>query len=246
MQGKTAIITGGGSGFGRETAIKLAQRGANISVVDVSKEQGEETVKLCKQFGTDAIFIEADVSKVEDVKRYVSQTVEHFGKIDLFFNNAGISGSGVRTLDCSEEEFDAIVNVNLKGAFYGLKYVVNEMLKTGGGSIVNTASLGGIVGMPTLGPYSATKHGIVGLTKTIAGEYGRDHIRINAIAPGTNETPMVKAFPPEAIKAMGEAVPMGRLGQPHEVGNVVAFLLSDEASYIHGAVISIDGGSAAL
>jgi|SRR3954468_21364971 NAD(P)-dependent dehydrogenase (short-subunit alcohol dehydrogenase family) len=246
MQGKTAIITGGGSGFGRETAIKLAQRGANISVVDVSKEQGEETVKLCKQLGTDAIFIEADVSKVEDVKRYVSQTVEHFGKIDLFFNNAGISGSGVRTLDCSEEEFDAIVNVNLKGAFYGLKYVVNEMLKTGGGSIVNTASLGGIVGMPTLGPYSATKHGIVGLTKTIAGEYGRDNIRINAIAPGTNETPMVKAFPPEAIKAMGEAVPMGRLGQPHEVGNVVAFLLSDEASYIHGAVISIDGGSAAL
>ncbi|HEY4549374.1 MAG TPA: SDR family NAD(P)-dependent oxidoreductase [Bacillus sp. (in: firmicutes)] len=246
MQGKTAIITGGGSGFGRETAIKLAQRGANISVVDVSKEQGEETVKLCKQLGTDAIFIEADVSKVEDVKRYVSQTVERFGKIDLFFNNAGISGSGVRTLDCSEEEFDAIVNVNLKGAFYGLKYVVNEMLKTGGGSIVNTASLGGIVGMPTLGSYSATKHGIVGLTKTIAGEYGRDNIRINAIAPGTNETPMVKAFPPEAIKAMGEAVPMGRLGQPHEVGNVVAFLLSDEASYIHGAVISIDGGSAAL
>ena len=246
MQGKTAIITGGGSGFGRETSIKLAQRGANISVIDVSKEQGEETVKLCKQLGTDAIFIEADVSKVEDVKRYVSQTVEHFGKIDLFFNNAGISGSGVRTLDCSEEEFDAIVNVNLKGAFYGLKYVVNEMLKTGGGSIVNTASLGGIVGMPTLGPYSATKHGIVGLTKTIAGEYGRDNIRINAIAPGTNETPMVKAFPPEAIKAMGEAVPMGRLGQPHEVGNVVAFLLSDEASYIHGAVISIDGGSAAL
>ena len=145
MQGKTAIITGGGSGFGRETAIKLAQRGANISVVDVSKEQGEETVKLCKQLGTDAIFIEADVSKVEDVKRYVSQTVEHFGKIDLFFNNAGISGSGVRTLDCSEEEFDAIVNVNLKGAFYGLKYVVNEMLKTGGGSIVNTASLGGLL-----------------------------------------------------------------------------------------------------
>ncbi|WP_342429181.1 SDR family NAD(P)-dependent oxidoreductase [Neobacillus sp. FSL H8-0543] len=246
MQGKTAIITGGGSGFGRETAIKLAQRGANISVVDISNEQGEETVKLCKELGTDAIFVEADVSKVEDVKRYVSQTVEHFGKIDLFFNNAGISGSGVRTLDCSEEEFDAIVAVNLKGAFYGLKYVVNEMLKTGGGSIVNTASLGGIVGMPTLGPYSATKHGIVGLTKTIAGEYGRDNIRINAIAPGTNETPMVKAFPAEAIKAMGEAVPMGRLGQPHEVGNVVAFLLSDEASYIHGAVISIDGGSAAL
>lgn len=246
MQGQTAIITGAGSGFGREVALKLAEKGANISVVDVSSENGEETVRLCKELGTDAVFIKADVSRVEDVKQYVAKTIDHFGKIDLFFNNAGISGSGVKTLDCSEEEFDAIINVNLKGAFYGLKYVVQEMLKTGGGSIVNTASLGGVVGMPTLGPYSATKHAIIGLTKTIAGEYGRENIRINAIAPGTNETPMVKAFPAEAIKAMAEAVPMGRLGQPHEVGNVVAFLLSDEASYIHGAVISIDGGSAAL
>lgn len=246
MQGQTAIITGAGSGFGREVALKLAEKGANISVVDVSSENGEETVRLCKELGTDAVFIKADVSRVEDVKQYVAKTIDHFGKIDLFFNNAGISGSGVKTLDCSEEEFDAIINVNLKGAFYGLKYVVQEMLKTGGGSIVNTASLGGVVGMPTLGPYSATKHAIIGLTKTIAGEYGRENIRINAIAPGTNETPMVKAFPAEAIKAMAEAVPMGRLGKPHEVGNVVAFLLSDEASYIHGAVISIDGGSAAL
>jgi NAD(P)-dependent dehydrogenase (short-subunit alcohol dehydrogenase family) len=120
------------------------------------------------------------------------------------------------------------------------------MLKTGGGVIANTASLGGLVGIPTLGVYSATKHAVVGLTKAIAGEYGRENIRINAIAPGTNETPMVKAYPEEAIKMMAEAVPMGRLGQPHEVANVVSFLLSDESSYIHGAVISIDGGAAAL
>lgn len=246
MKGKTAIITGGGSGFGRETALKLAEKGVNIAVVDLSEDNGEETVKLCKEMGGNAIFIKADVSILEDVKRYVAETISHFKKIDLFFNNAGISGSGVRTLECTEEEFDAIVNVNLKGAFYGLKYVANEMLKTGGGSIVNTASLGGVVGMPALGAYSATKHAVIGLTKTIAGEYGRENLRINAIAPGTNETPMVKEFPQEAIEAMAEAVPMGRLGQPHEVGSVVAFLLSDEASYIHGAVISIDGGSAAL
>ena len=246
MKGKTAIITGGGSGFGREAALNLAKRGANLAIVDISPEKGEETVQLCEELGAEAIFIKADVSKVEDVKNYVAKTVERFGKIDMFFNNAGISGSGVKTLDCSEEEFDMIVNVNLKGVFYGLKYVIKEMLKTGGGSIVNTASLGGLVGMPTLGPYSATKHAVIGLTKTIAGEYGRDNIRINAIAPGTNETPMVKAYPKEAIAAMAEAVPMGRLGQPHEVGNVVGFLLSDEASYIHGAVISIDGGAAAL
>lgn len=246
MQGKTVIITGGGSGFGREVALKLAKKGTNVSVVDISKEHGEETVRLCKELGCDAIFIQADVSKVEEVKSYVSQTIDHFGKIDLFFNNAGISGSGVRTIECSVEEFDAIVDVNLKGVFYGLKYVVSEMLKTGGGIIVNTASLGGLVGMPTLGAYSATKHAVVGLTKTIAGEYGREKIRINAIAPGTNETPMVKSFPKEAIKAMAEEVPIGRLGQPHEVADVVCFLLSEESSYIHGATISIDGGVAAL
>ena len=246
MQRKTAIITGGGSGFGRETALKLAQEGTNISIVDLSQEKGEETVQLCKKLGSDAVFIQANVSQVEDVKKYVTQTVDRFGKIDLFFNNAGISGSGVRTLECSIDEFNEIVDVNLRGVFYGLKFVVNEMLKTGGGTIVNTASLGGLVGMPTLGAYSATKHAVIGLTKTIAGEYGRENIRINAIAPGTNETPMVKAFPPEAIKEMAEAVPMGRLGQPHEVADVVAFLLSDKSSYIHGSVISIDGGSAAL
>jgi NAD(P)-dependent dehydrogenase (short-subunit alcohol dehydrogenase family) len=196
------LVPGGGSGFGREVALKLAKKGTNISVVDISKENGEETVRLCKELDCDAIFIQADVSKVEDVKKYVAQTLDHFGKIDLFFNNAGISGSGVRTLECSVEEFNAIVDVNLKGVFYGLKFVVSEMLKTGGGVIVNTASLGGLVGIPTLGAYSATKHAVIGLTKTIAGEYGRENIRINAIAPGTNETPMVKAFPKEAIKAM--------------------------------------------
>lgn len=246
MKGKTAIITGGGSGFGQETAIKLAQQGANIVIVDISAENGQETIELLEKEGAEAIFVRADVSSSEDVKNYVNETIKAFGQIDMFFNNAGISGSGVRTLECSEDEFEAIVNVNLKGAFYGLKYVANEMLKTGGGSIVNTASLGGVVGLPTLGAYSATKHAIIGLTKTIAGEYGRENIRINAIAPGTNETPMVKAFPAEAIEAMSAGVPMGRLGQPEEVADVVAFLLSDKASYIHGSVISIDGGSAAL
>lgn len=246
MEGKTAIITGGGSGFGQGTAVKLAQKGANLCIVDISEENGLETVELCQKEGVKALFVQADVSKLDQIKNYVAKTVEAFGQIDMFFNNAGVSGSGVRTLECSEEEFDAIVGVNLNGAFYGLKYVANEMLKTGGGSIVNTASLGGIVGLPTLGVYSATKHALIGLTKTIAGEYGRENIRINAIAPGTNETPMVQAFPAEAIEAMADAVPMGRLGQPHEVVDVVVFLLSDKASYIHGAVLSIDGGSAAL
>lgn len=243
---KTAIITGGGSGFGRETALKLAEKGTNLSIVDLSKESGEETVRLCEEFGVEAIFVEADVSIVEDVQRYVAETIDKFGRVDLFFNNAGISGSGVRTLECSIEEFHSIVNVNLNGVFYGLKFVVNEMLKTGGGVIVNMASLGRMVGKPTLGAFSATKHAIIGLTKTIAAEYGGDNIRINAIAPGANETPLVRAFPQGAIDAMAEEVPTGRLGQPNEVGDVVAFLLGEESSYIHGAVISVDGGAAAL
>ncbi len=246
MKAKTAIITGGGSGFGREVALRLAKKGINVTIADLSVESGNETVRLCEELGGQAIFVQANVSKVDDVKNYVAQTVEHFGQIDLFFNNAGISGSGALTADCSVEEFNAIVDVNLKGAFYGLKFVMNEMLKTGGGVIVNTASLGAVVGIPTLGAYSATKHAIAGLTKTIAGEYGRQNIRINAIAPGTNETPMVLAYPKEAIKAMADAVPMGRLGKPHEVADVVVFLLSEESSYIHGAVISVDGGAAAL
>lgn len=246
MQAKTAIITGGGSGFGREVAVRLAKKGINVTVADLSIENGNETVRLCEELGGQAIFVQANVSKVEDVKNYVDKTIERFGKIDLFFNNAGISGSGALTADCSVEEFNAIVDVNLKGAFYGLKFVMNEMLKTGGGVIVSTGSLGAVVGIPTLGAYSATKHALVGLSKTIAGEYGRQNIRINVIAPGTNETPMVLAYPKEAIQAMADAVPMGRLGQPHEVADVVVFLLSEESSYIHGAVISVDGGAAAL
>ncbi|MGI6201868.1 MAG: SDR family NAD(P)-dependent oxidoreductase [Eubacteriales bacterium] len=243
---KTAIITGGGSGFGREVAVRLAKKGTSVSVVDINKENGEETAWLCKEQGADAIFVQADVGKVEDVKKYVDATVERIGKIDLFFNNAGVSGSGVRTIDCSIEEFNNIVDVNFKGIFYGLKFVITEMLKTGGGVIVNTASLGGVVALPTLGVYTATKHAVVGLTKAIAAEYGRENIRINAIAPGTNETPMVKAYPQEVIDALAQQVPMGRLGQPHEVADVVCFLLGDESSYIHGAVISIDGGASAI
>ena len=180
MKGKTAVITGGGSGFGQETALKLAEEGANLVIVDISIENGQETMDLLKDLEAEAIFVRADVAKVEDVKNYVNEAIAKFGQIDMFFNNAGISGSGVKTLEASNDEFDAIIDVNLKGAYYGLKYVGEEMLKKGGGSIVNTASLGGVVGMPTLGIYSATKHAIIGLTRTIAGEYGRDNIRINA------------------------------------------------------------------
>lgn len=240
--GKVAIITGAGSGLGQAAALKLAEKGASIVVVDLVEATGQETVKQIEALGGKAIFVQADVSKAVDVENYVKKTVEEFGRIDMFFNNAGISG--VKLIEHTIEQFDQIIDINLRSVFYGLKYVITEMLKTGGGAILNTASTAGIVGVQAVAPYAATKHGVVGLTRTAAIEYGKDNIRVNAIAPGTIETPMVVQFGkdnPEVFKATVDSIPSGRLGKPEEIANLVAFLLGDEAPYINGAVYPIDG-----
>ena len=242
---KVAIITGAGSGLGQAVAIRLAQEKINIVAVDINEEGGHETVEMVKQSGVDAMFIKADVSKAEDVKNYVDQTVERFGTIDYFFNNAGISGSGSYFLDSKIEEIQQIVNINLMGALYGVRYVAEVMLKNGAGSIVNTASSAGVIGQDSVVTYSATKHGIIGLTKSMVAEYAKDGLRINAIAPGPTETPMVKAFY-EANPSMKEnatkGIPQKRLGTPEEVAELVTFLLTSKAQYINGEVIRIDGG----
>ncbi len=242
---KVSIITGADSGLGQAAALRLAKDGVNIVAVDINEKGGNETVKLVKEIGTDCIFIKADVSKAEDVKNYVDQTVERFGTIDYFFNNAGISGSGSLFLDSKVEEINQIVGINLMGALYGVYYVADVMLKNGGGSIVNTASSAGVIGQDSVVAYSATKHGIVGLTKSLVAEYAKDGLRVNAIAPGPTETPMVKAFY-EANPAMKEnatkGIPQKRLGTPEEVAELVTFLLTSEAKYINGEVIRIDGG----
>lgn len=243
-QSKVAIITGAGSGLGQAAALKLSDNGVSVVVVDISETAGQETVSMIEAKGGTAIFIAADVSQAPQVEQFVEQTVAAFGRIDMFFNNAGISGPGLKLADHTIEQFDQIININLRGAFYGMKYVIPEMIKTGGGSIVNTASTAGVVGVQTVGPYAASKHGIIGLTRTAAIEYGKDHIRVNAIAPGTIETPMVAEFGrqnPETMKATVDNIPSGRLGRPEEIANLVAFLLGDEAPYINGAVYSIDG-----
>ncbi|MEW8972380.1 glucose 1-dehydrogenase [Mesobacillus jeotgali] len=242
---KVAIITGGGSGLGQSTALRLAEEKVNIVVVDISEKGGNETVEMVKKLGVEAVFIKADVSKQEEVKNYVDKTVEQFGKIDYFFNNAGISGSGSYFLESSIEEIEQIVGINLLGALYGVRYVAEVMLKNGGGSIVNTASSAGVIGQDSVVTYSATKHGIVGLTKSMVAEYGKDGLRVNAIAPGPTETPMVKSFY-EANPAMKEnatkGIPQRRLGKPEEVAELVTFLLTSKAEYINGEVIRIDGG----
>ncbi|WP_163581366.1 SDR family NAD(P)-dependent oxidoreductase [Gracilibacillus saliphilus] len=242
---KVAIITGGGSGLGQSTAYRLAQEGVNITIADVDEQGGNETVEKLKEIGVDAIFVKADVSKAEDVKRYVDQTVEHFGTIDYFFNNAGISGSGEYFLKTEVSEIEQIVGINLLGALYGVRYVAEIMLKNGGGSIVNTSSSAGVTGQDSVVTYSATKHGIVGLTKSMVAEYAKDGLRVNAIAPGPTETPMVKEFyeaNPKMKENATSGIPQKRLGTPEEVAELVTFLLMSQAQYINGEVIRIDGG----
>ncbi|MFS0562228.1 SDR family oxidoreductase [Terribacillus sp. 179-K 1B1 HS] len=246
---KVAVITGGGSGLGQAVALRLAEEGIAISVVDVSEAAGRETVRLVEEKGSKAIFIKADVSKAEEVKQYVVKTVEAFGTIDMFYNNAGISGPGVKFVDNTIEQIDMVLGINLNGALYGLKYVLEVMLANGGGRIVNTSSTAGVVGQATVGTYSATKHAMVGITKTLAAEYAAQGIVVNAIAPGTTETPMVREYKeknPEAFVNATEPIPQKRLGQPEEVAELVTFLLTGKAPYINGVVVPIDGGFTAI
>jgi len=248
FEDKVILITGAGSGLGQALALRVAKEGAKLSLVDLKQELLEETKNLIP--GTDVILIPADVSDEEAVGNYVQKTVDKFGRIDGFYNNAGIEGKQSLTHKYGTDEFHKVIGVNLNGVFYGMKYVLEVMKNQGSGSIVNAASVGGIRGVGAQSGYAASKHGVVGLTRNSAVEYGEYGININAIAPGAIMTPMVEA----SLKQLGgdkwEAAgrefvsvnPMKRFGKPEEVSSVVAFLLSDEASFVNAAVINIDGG----
>lgn len=256
FNGKTIIITGGAMGLGLATAKVVAQKGANITIVDYNEEALNKAKAEINGLAPEAkiLTIVADVSSEEAVKNYVDKTVAEFGRIDGFYNNAGIEGKQAPIISYDIEVFKKVIDINLLGVYYGLRYVIPVMQKNGGGKIVNVASVGGIRGVINQMPYVASKHAVSGMTKNAAIEYGKDNIFTNAIAPGAILTPMVaEAFkqvnpadPKAAETEYAQRNPTRRLGKPEEVGKLVAFLLSDDCQYVNGQTIAIDGGESNL
>jgi NAD(P)-dependent dehydrogenase (short-subunit alcohol dehydrogenase family) len=245
VQGKVALVTGGASGIGRATALAFAREGAKVVVSDVVVAGGEETVALITAAGGEAQFMKADVAKPAEVDALIAQVVAAYGRLDCAFNNAGIEGSMTSTLDCSEENFDRTIAINLKGVWLCMKAEIAQMLKQGGGAIVNTASVAGLVGFAGLPAYVASKHGVVGLTKTAALEYAKSGIRINAVCPGGIQTPMLERLfqsQPQAGEAIAAMEPVGRLGKPEEIAEATVWLCSDAASFVTGLPMAVDGG----
>jgi NAD(P)-dependent dehydrogenase (short-subunit alcohol dehydrogenase family) len=245
LEGKAALVTGAGSGIGRATAKAFVREGARVVVSDVNVAGGEETVAAIKKQGGDARFIRCDISKPAEVEALIRGTVEAFGRLDCAVNNAGIGGLMAPTGDYPEEAWDQVIATNLKGGWLCMKYEVQQMLKQGGGSIVNTASVAGLVGFQMGPAYVAAKHGIIGLTKTVALEYAKANIRVNAVCPGVIRTPMVTVSTDqnkEVEAALIASEPIGRMGEPEEVAEALVWLCSSAASFITGAALPVDGG----
>ena len=245
FKNKVALVTGGSSGIGRATALALAQRGARVVVADVSVEGGEETVSLIQNTGGEALFIQTDVTQASEIEHLISKTVETYGQLDCAFNNAGIAGDLSLTADCSEEHWNQVMSINLRGVWLCMKHELPQMLKQGGGAIVNTASVLGLIGIIGQTAYVAAKHGVVGLTKTAALEYAKSGIRVNAVCPGVIQTPMVEGVinaQPELTEGLLALEPVGRLGKPEEIAETVVWLCSDAASFVTGHSMAADGG----
>jgi NAD(P)-dependent dehydrogenase (short-subunit alcohol dehydrogenase family) len=247
LDGKIALVTGGASGIGRATAIAMAREGARVAVMDRTEDSAAATVALINASSQQAIAIGGDVTREADVAAMVARTVSAFGRIDCAFNNAGVAGKSVgpigqRTHELSQESFDKMLAINLTGVFLCMKHEIAQMLKQGGGAIVNTASIAGLVGLRTSAHYVAAKHGVVGLTKTAALEYATDGIRVNCVNPGYVTTPMTKETIEQRGNEIMARVPMNRMGAPEEIAEAVVWMCSDKASFMTGATHVVDGG----
>ncbi|MFT5174956.1 MAG: NAD(P)-dependent dehydrogenase (short-subunit alcohol dehydrogenase family) [Gammaproteobacteria bacterium] len=250
---KVALITGGANGIGRAAALAFAARGAKVVVVDRDADGAKATAAIITQQGGDATPVIADVTKSADVQAYVKAALDAYGSIDCFFNNAGIEGKIAPIAEYEEDVFDAVMAVNVKGVFLGLRYVLPVMIEQGSGAIVNTASIAGMLGSPGMPAYVASKHAVMGLTKCAAGETSRQGVRVNAVCPGPIDTRMVQDLavqmspddPSKVRTSYESAIPLGRYGTAEEVANVVIFLCSDLASNVTGAQYTVDGGRTA-
>lgn len=250
LSGKVAVVTGAANGIGRASSLELARAGAALVLVDIDEAALEQAAGAVSETGVEVRRCVADVSRSEDVRAYVAAAKEAFGRIDVFFNNAGISGWVGPVWECPEEEFDRLIAVNLRGVFLGLRHVLPGMVEQRSGSVINTASMAGVLGLARTGAYVAAKHGVVGLTKAAAVEAGPYGVRVNAVCPGLINTALhdalLERFNPEDPAAerqvLTELVPMKRYGEPEEIATVVRFLASDESSYVSGAAWLIDAG----
>ena len=244
MKDKVALVTGGSSGIGRAIALTWAREGAQVVVSDINENAGEETAALVRAQGCEALFVVADASKPADCQNLVERTVARFGRLDVACNNAGIAGAAAATADYPLDGWAQVIDLNLSGVFYGMKYQIGAMLKNGGGCIINMASVLGAVAFATAPAYTAAKHGVVGLTRAAALEYSAQGIRINAVGPAFITTALTENLTNDpAINAMLTALhPIGRLGLPQEVAELVVWLCSDRASFVTGAYYPIDGG----
>lgn len=244
LEGKVAIVTGGGGGIGRSTSYLFAKEGAKVVVSDVNEESASETVALIKEAGGDAICVPANMVNPDEVEQLINKTVDTYGGIDILFNNAGVGGEEVKLADVPVEEWDRVVDINLKGVFLGMKFALPKMEQRGGGSIVNTSSLLGFKGKKYVGPYNASKGGVILLTKNAALEYGGKNIRVNAVAPGVIDTDIIQGWKDDERKwpIIASANALRRVGQPEEVAKAVLFLASDDSSYVTGSTIHVDGG----
>lgn len=242
---RVALVTGAASGIGRQSALAFAREGATVAVVDVDEAGAKETVALIEQREGTAKLFRCDVSSAADVQKLVRDVVAEFGRLDFAHNNAGIEGKQGNTVDCSEENWDRTLGINLKGVWLCMKHEIPQMLKRGGGAIVNTASVAALVGFAGLPAYCASKGGVVQLTRTAALEYAKSGVRVNAVCPGVIKTAMVDRITggkPEAEAAFTAGEPVGRMGRPEEVAEAVVWLCSDEASFVTGVAMPVDGG----
>jgi len=242
FEGRVAIITGGGSGIGQATALLLAQEGASVVVADLDAEAGEKAARQIRDGGGRAIAVATDVTRAKQVEALVQKTVADFGALDIMHNNAGVSGGRHFVADTGEEYWERVIKVNLTGVFLGSKYAVRQMLKQGGGVIINTASAFGLVGLPGNAAYSAAKGGVIQLTRSMALEYAPNHIRVNCVCAGWVTTPFNRDLDEKLVRWSLRETPLGRWGEPEEVAKAVLYLASEESSFVTGAILAVDGG----